>query len=518
MTESRSSWKSNIGFLLAAIGSAIGLGNVWRFSYMAHQHGGGAFLIPYLCALLVAGIPIMLVEYGLGHREKGSSPLSFARTDLRFEWLGWWMPVVAMFGIMLFYSVVIGWCLNYLFYSFTLSWGADTQNFFFNEFLQLSDSASHLAGVRVPILFATMLVWVLCWLICFRDIRHGIEKASIIFMPALFLLTIVIVIWTVNLEGAGTAIKEHYLHADWTKINLFASDPQIRSEAGKVWAAAFGQIFFTLSLGFGIMITYASYLPEKSDIGKNALITAVVNCLYSFIAGFAVFGIVGFMAHSQSVPFSEAIKGGPQLAFVVYPKAISMLPSMSALFGILFFLMLVIAGLTSGVSLVEAFTCSLTDKFDWPRQRVVTILCIAGFLGSIIFTTRAGLYLLDIADHFITNYGLVLGGLLECLIVGWFVKAKVLRNHINSQGSKIPAIWDVFIKYTTPAILLYLLYISLAEDLTHNYSDYPTDQLLIFGGGWLLICFVVALAFAFYPWKPKKLKRRHLPEEDDLLV
>ncbi|MFC1512936.1 sodium-dependent transporter [Thermodesulfobacteriota bacterium] len=518
MPHSRSSWQSNLGFLLAAIGSAIGLGNIWRFSYMAHQYGGGAFLIPYLVALIVAGLPIMLLEYGVGHREKGSSPLSFARLDSRFEWLGWWMPVVAMFGIMLYYSVVIGWCVNYLFFAFNLSWGTDTQAFFFNDFLQLSDSAATLGGVRVPIVFSTLLVWVVCWLICFRDIRHGIEKASFVFMPVLFLLTLIIVGWTMTLEGAGDAISNHYLHADWSKINLFAADPEVRKGAGEVWAAAFGQIFFTLSLGFGIMITYASYLPEESDIGKNALITCLINCLYSFVAGFAVFGIVGFMAHSQNVPFAEAIKGGPQLAFVVYPKAISMLPSMNVLFGVLFFLMLVVAGFTSGVSLIEAFSCAITDKFDWPRKRVVTMICVAGFLGSLVFTTRGGLYLLDIADHFVTNYGLVIGGILECLLVGWILKAHVLRNYINKQGSAIPVIWNLLIRYTTPIILIYLLYLSLDGDLAKNYGDYPTDQLILYGVGWLLICLLAALALAFSRWDIKKLKRRHRPEEDELLV
>lgn len=517
-TNDRSSWKSNIGFLLAAIGSAIGLGNVWRFSYMAHQHGGGAFLIPYITALVLAGIPIMIVEYGIGHREKGSSPLAFLRVDKRFEWLGWWMPVVAMFGIMLYYSVVIGWCVNYFFFAFNQSWGSDTQTFFFSQFLQLSDSATSLGGIRVPIIFATLLVWVLCWAICFRDIRHGIEKASVVFMPVLFLLTIVIVLWTLFLDGASDAIINHYLHADWSKINIFASDPELRRSARDVWTAAFGQIFFTLSLGFGIMITYASYLPEKSDIGKNALITSIANCSYSLIAGLAVFGIVGFMAESQGVPFEEAIKGGPQLAFVVYPKAISLLPSMNGLFGAIFFLMLIIAGLTSGVSLVEAFACSITDKFDWPRKNVVTVVCVAGFLGSIIFATRGGLYILDIADHFITNYGLVVGGALECIIVGWFLKASVLRQHINERGSTIPKIWNFLIKYTTPAILIYLLYISISSDIEKRYGGYPADQLILFGAGWMLICLIAALAFAFSPWKPEKLKRRHQPGEDDLLV
>ena len=518
MSQQRSSWKSNFGFLLAAIGSAIGLGNVWRFSYMAHQYGGGAFLVPYLVALLVAGVPIMIIEYGLGHREKGSSPLSFVRIDKKFEWLGWWMPIIAMFGIMLYYSVVIGWCINYFFYSFNLSWGGDTQGFFFNQFLQLSDSAADIGGVRMPIAAATLFVWIMCWFICYRDIRHGIEKASVIFMPILFLLTLVLVFWSLFLEGASDAIFNHYLHADWSKINLISADPEVRSEAGKVWAAAFGQIFFTLSLGFGIMITYASYLPEKTDVGKNAFITCLVNCLYSFVAGFAVFGIVGFMAHSQGVPFEDAIKGGPQLAFVVYPKAISLLPSMNVLFGVIFFLMLVIAGLTSGISLIEAFACAITDKFDWSRGKVVTFVCVVGFLGSLIFTTRGGLYLLDIADHFITNYGLVIGGLLECLIIGWILKASVLRKHISRLGTIIPPLWDLLVKFITPGILIYLLYLSLAGDFAENYEGYPTEQLMLYGVGLILICLVGALVLTFVPWKPEKLKRRHRPEEDELLI
>ena len=180
--------------------------------------------------------------------------------------------------------------------------------------------------------------------------------------------------------------------------------------------------------------------------------------------------------------------------------------------------MLIIAGLTSGVSLIEAFACAITDKFDWPRQWVVTIICAAGFLGSIIFTTHGGLYVLDIADHFITNYGLVLGGLLECIIVGWVLKATVLRKHINRHGKKIPLLWNFLIRYTTPAVLCYLLYLSLEGDLDKTYGGYDSDQLIIFGVGWMIICFVVALGFAFSKWKPDKLKRRHRPEEDELLV
>jgi NSS family neurotransmitter:Na+ symporter len=180
--------------------------------------------------------------------------------------------------------------------------------------------------------------------------------------------------------------------------------------------------------------------------------------------------------------------------------------------------MLVIAGLTSGISLIEAFTCAISDKFDWQRGKVVTSVCCIGFLGSLIFTTRGGLYLLDIADHFITNYGLVIGGLLECLIIGWIVKATVLREHVSSLGTRIPVLWDILVKFVTPLILIYLLYLSLKGDLSENYSGYPTGQLLIYGVGWMLVCLMLALGLTFAPWKEEKLKRRHKPEEDELLV
>jgi NSS family neurotransmitter:Na+ symporter len=224
------------------------------------------------------------------------------------------------------------------------------------------------------------------------------------------------------------------------------------------------------------------------------------------------------MAQSQGVPFEEAIKGGPQLAFVVYPKAISLLPGMNVLFGVIFFLMLVIAGLTSGISLIEAFACAITDKFDWPRGKVVTVVCVLGFLGSLVFTAQGGLYLLDIADHFITNYGLVLGGLLECLIVGWVVKARVMRKYVNSLGTIVHPLWDLLVKVVTPAILAYLIFLSLKGDLAENYSGYPTEQLLLYGVGWMFVCLVSALLLTFIPWKPEKLKKKHFPGEDELLI
>lgn len=509
----RSVWGSKVGFLLAAIGSAVGLGNIWRFGYMAYENGGGAFLVPYAVALVLAGIPLMILEYALGHREKASPPLAFARVSRKWETIGWWMPVVAFFGITLFYAAVIGWCMNYFVFSFNQAWGADTGAFFMDTFLQVSDSPFNLGGIRWPILAGTALTWVISWAICYREVNHGIEKASMVFMPLLVVLTLVLVGWSLQLDGAWAAIKEHYLTARWEKINPFTAG------GGKVWVAAFGQIFFTLSLGFGIMITYASYLPKKTDIVGNALITSVLNCLYSFITGFAVFGTIGFMAASKGVPFEEAITSGPGLAFVVYPEAINQLPAGQTIFGLLFFLVLIMAGLSSAISLVEAFCCSLIDKFSFSRKKTVTAVCLLGFFGSAVFTTRAGLWILDIVDHFINNYGLVTGGIVECLLVGWVLKAAVARRHVDSAGGlKLSKAWDVLVRFVTPAILIVVIGFALYSEFSGNYGDYSSAALLVFGVGWLVAAGVVSVILMRYPWSHRKLAHEHEPEEDHLIV
>ncbi len=492
---------------MAAIGSAVGLGNIWRFSYIAYENGGGAFLVPYFVALLTAGIPLMILEYGLGHKKHGSSALSFAKVGRKYEWLGWWMPIFVMFGIMFYYSVIIGWCVNYAIYSVNLKWGANTEEFFLKSFLGLSSHVGEMGGLRLNILCSTAFIWGVMWLICYRKISHGIERACKIFMPLLFVLTLILIIWGCTLDGAAEGLK-WYLKPDWSKIADW-----------KVWVAAYGQIFFTLSLGFGIMITYASYLPKKSDLVQNAIITCVTNCLYSFLAGFAVFSVLGYMAQQKGVPINEVVKSGPTLAFVVYPEAISRLPFLNNVFGLIFFITLVIAGLSSGISIIEAVTSAFIDKFELERKKTVNIICLAGFLGSIVFTAQNGLYLLDIVDHFLNQYGLVLAGLLECIIIGWILKAKVLREHVNAVSKrKINRIWDIFIKYITPAVLLSILINELKNEFTKPYGGYGLKFLLFIGVGWVVVTLIIAVVVSISPWNPEKLKYDHRPEEDDLMV
>lgn len=480
-----------MGFIFAALGSAVGLGNIWRFSYLCYKNGGGAFLIPYTIALFVVGIPLMLLELGLGHRMRGSAPMSFAKVDRNWEWCGWWAVNCAMYGIMLYYSVIIAWCLSYVFFAANMSWGADPNAFFFQDFLQMSSGPGEVGDIRTPILLALSGVWLICWFIVYFGVQKGVERANKIFMPLLFVLIVILTLWSVNLPGAKIGL-EAYLKPNFALLK----NPQI-------WIDAFSQIFFTLSLAFGIMVTYASYLSRKVDLLQDALIVTFGNCLFSILAGFAVFGTLGYMAFSTGQPVDAVVKESIGLAFVAYPQAISLMPGVTAkLFGALFFVSLVIAGLSSAISLVEAFSSAVIDKFHYPRKVVVSAVCMTGFLGSIVFCAKSGLFWIDILDHFVTHYGLVIIGLLECVLVGWLYKAKKMRAHIDhTSGRAMFSIWDFCVKFAVPIVLIVLLCHDLLNEISQPYEGYPGGALFLLGFNWIGLALIAALFVAMRPWK-----------------
>jgi len=504
--EQRSKWGTNLGFLLAAIGSAVGLGNIWRFPYVAYENGGGAFLIPYFVALLTAGIPILMLEFALGHHRQASAPKAFRHIDGKWEWLGWWAVLFVMFGIQLYYIVIIGWCGNYMVFSLTQAWGDDPNGFFFSQFLQRPGDGSvwGITGVRWPIAGAVAFLWLVNWVIAYGGVQKGIERAVKIMMPVLFAITLVIILWAVSLPGAGKGIR-HYVTPDFNKITDL-----------KVWIAAYGQIFFSLSLGFGIMIAYSSYLPRDANIFKNSLIVAMSNSCYEVCAGFGVFSILGYMAVSKGLEINEVVESGIGLAFVAYPKAISMLPHGRA-FGFLFFLLLIIAGISSSISIIEAFTSAMLDKFAVSRRRVITGVCVVGFLGSLLFTTNVGLFWLDIVDHFLNQYGLITVGILEALVVGWLYRTDLLKAHIVANlglsGTRhkvfnyvVLQLWMYCIRFVTPVALGIAIIHSLIREFATPYEGYPISGVLVLGVGWLLVTHIFAFGLSGLPWRGEPAK------------
>ncbi|MBD8513912.1 sodium-dependent transporter [Photobacterium sp. WH77] len=477
----REQWGTRAGFILAAVGSAIGLGNIWRFPYMAYENGGGAFFIPYLFAMITAGIPFMIMEFSLGHKLRGAAPRAFSKLGVKLEWLGWFQVFIASV-IAVYYVAVIGWAISYLGFAFTQSWGSDTNAFFFSEYLKLGDnSPSNLGGLQLHIAIPMIIAWGITFAAIFTGVKGGIERASKIMMPLLFLMVLALIARVIFLDGALNGLN-YLFQPDFSKI-LDA----------KVWSAAYGQIFFTLSVGFAIMIAYSSYLPEKSDISNNAFMTVLINCGFSMVAGILIFSVLGYMAQEQAKPLTEVVSAGVGLAFVTIPAAINLLPAPYIL-GPVFFLALVVAGLSSHISIIEAVTSAVMDKLKWSRKKAASVVCGVGFIVSMAFATNGGLLLLDLVDYFINNVALLASCLIELLVIGWLLKVSDIRSYVNSISEFSIGKWfEICIRFISPIMLAIILGTNLTNTFNNGYGGYETSDLLMLGWGLVAAMFVIAV-------------------------
>ncbi|MFX3625580.1 MAG: sodium-dependent transporter [Ectobacillus sp.] len=478
--ENRQQWGTRAGFILAAVGSAVGLGNIWRFPYTAYENGGGAFFLPYLFALLTTGISLLALEFALGHRHRGSAPLTFFRIHKRAEFVGWWQVLIT-FVIATYYAVIIAWSLSYTYFSITGAWGTDTETFLFKDYLNIAEKPGQFGGLVPGVLIPLAIVWIVTLGVAFKGVKRGIEAMNRLFIPALVVMFLVIVVRAVTLEGAVMGLN-NFFEPDWNRIL-----------DGKVWLAAYGQIFFSLSLAFGIMITYSSYLPKESDTTNNAFITAFANSSFELLAGIGVFAALGFMAHNAGVSVDKVATAGVGLAFVVFPQIINELP-LSQLFGTLFFLCLAIAGITSLISLVEVCFSAVSEKLGLSRNKTICIMGSLLVLGSLMFATQGGLYFLDVIDYFANNFGLIVVALAEIITVGLVLRRlNVYRDHANLKSDiKLGAFWKISLLFITPVVLGYMLYDGIIQNLAKNYGGYPTKFIVTYG--WAVTVGVVILA------------------------
>ncbi|WP_433744189.1 sodium-dependent transporter [Falsibacillus pallidus] len=493
--DNRPQWGTRAGFVLAAIGSAVGLGNIWRFPGTAYDNGGGAFFLPYLFALLTAGIPLLILEFTIGHKHRGSAPLSYARVRRGAEWMGWWQVAIA-FVISTYYSVIIAWAMSYSVFSFKLSWGqGDTVNFLVSDYLKVAKAGE--VGSLVPgVLIPLIITWVVTLAILFAGVKKGIEKANKIMIPALVVLFLIIVVRALTLEGAVDGLNA-FFKPNWDMI----AKPQ-------VWVAAYGQIFFSLSIAFAIMVTYSSYLPKKSDITNNAFITGFANSSVELLAGIGVFAALGFMAHQQGVPVDKVVSSGVILAFAVFPEIINQFPALNGLFGFLFFFCLVLAGLSSLISIVETFIAGVQEKFNVSRKLAVSVGGGLSALISLFFATQGGLNFLDVTDEFINQFGVALAGLFEVVFFAWFVKQlNPLKQHADAISDiKLGAWWKICLSIITPIVLGYMMYGKFKERIVNGYGDYPADFLFNYGWSVALGAILIAVLISRKSWPGSKIE------------
>lgn len=456
----RETWNSKAGFIIAAIGSAVGLGNLWRFPYIAASNGGGAFIFPYLFAIITAGIPILILEYTMGKTYRSGAPGCFARISRRFEWLGW-LQVMTAFLIAIYYSAIVVWVLSYLGFSFGTQWGTETGDFFY-AYLGITDSITQLGGLKTNLILPFFIVWALVAIIMYRGINKGINLACKICMPILAACVVIIVIRGITLPGAIDGIA-YMFTPDWSAI-----------AHTDVWVAAYGQVFFSLSIAFGIMLSYSSYLPKEEDVVNTAFLTACTNHGFELFAGIGIFSIIGYMAGAQGVDVSEVATAGVGLAFVVFPTAINALPAFNTLFGILFFLSLFTAAITSMISIIQAIIPGIEDKWEMSHKKATTIVLIPIFVLSFLFITGAGLYILDLADYIANNIGIVFGGVTEVFIIGWLFKPEKLRLEANRYSNfAVGKWWNYALKIVTFVVLGYTMILNLITYFKDGYEGYP---------------------------------------------
>ncbi|STQ75151.1 sodium-dependent transporter [Grimontia hollisae] len=477
----REVWGSRAGFILAAVGSAIGLGNIWRFPYMAYENGGGAFFVPYLFAMLTAGIPFMIMEFGLGHKLRGSAPVVFSKLNTKFEWLGWFqVGIAAVIGV--YYVAVIGWAMSYVGFAFDQSWGTDTNAFFFSEYLKLGEnSPSNLGSWQLHIAIPMAIAWAITFAAVFTGIKGGIERANKVLMPVLFIMIILLIARVSSLPGAVEGLN-YLFTPDFSKLT-----------DTKVWSAAYGQIFFTLSVGFAIMLAYSSYLPKKSDVTNNAFMTVLINCGFSILAGVLIFSILGYMAQEQGKALTDVVSGGVGLAFITLPQAINLLP-VPYLLGPLLFLALVVAGLSSHISIIEAVTSAIIDKLNISRKVAASTVCGIGFVVSMAFATNGGLLLLDLVDYFINNVALLASCLIELVILGWLIKVSDIRDHVNNVSEFSVGAWlEVCVRFISPLMLAWIVGTNLLNTVNEGYGGYTQSDLLVLGWGLTVALVVVGI-------------------------
>jgi len=486
----RGAFSSRRVFILAAIGSAVGLGNIWRFPYVAYDEGGGAFMIPYIVALLTAGLPFLMLDYGLGHRNRGSAPLSFARISRKGEPLGWWQVAIC-FVIAIYYAAIIGWAAVYAILSIDKSWGSDPATYFSAEFLKSADpgvSMDFVGGLLVPLL----LVWVVLLVVLALGVQKGIGMISVIFIPILVIAFVALVIQALLLDGAAEGLEALFT-PDWGALR-----------GTSVWIAAYGQIFFSLSVGFGIMITYSAYVDRKENMTGSGLVVGFANSGFELLAGIGVFAALGFIASSTGGdPGAAAQEGGIGLAFIAFPTIINEAPA-GALLGVLFFVSLVIAGITSLISVLEVVIAAVRDKFELSRVTAVLAVAVpAAVASTLLFSTTTSLYALDIIDHFINHFGILLVAVVSMVMLAWVFRAvPTLARHLNRHGSlKLGYVWMALVSVITPAALAWVLVDQFRTDIETPYEGFPTWMLGWLGWGVAGGVIVVGLLASLVPWR-----------------
>lgn len=435
----RVSFGSRLGAILAAAGSAVGLGNIWRFPYETGNHGGAAFILIYLGCIFVLGLPIMIAEFTIGRRSKASTGEAFKALAPKgsWRWVGY-LGVLTGFLILGYYSVVAGWTLEYIFAASTGQFSGKSSGDFVTMFQRFSQDPLR------PLLWLVVFMS-LTHLVIIKGVQKGIERSSKVLMPLLFILVILLAVCSVMLPGAEKGIE-------------FLFKPDFSKVTPDVFLGAMGQAFFSMSLGMGCLSTYASYFGKDTRLGHTAMSVGLIDTFVAVLAGLIIF----------PAAFSVGIEpdAGPSLIFITLPnvfqQAFSGVPVLAYICSVLFYVLLALAALTSTISLHEVSTAFLHEKFHFTRSKAACIITLGSLLIGVVSSlalgdwskyTIAGMNMFDALDFLTAKIMLPLGGMFAAVFVGWIIDKNIVKEEITNYGTLNMPLYPVFLfvlKFVAP--------------------------------------------------------------------
>lgn len=445
MNEKRSSFSGNLGFILAAAGSAVGLGNLWRFPYLAAQYGGGIFLFVYLILVFTFGFSLLILEIAMGRKTKESSITAYGKLNKKFGWMGTLSLLIPVL-ILPYYSVIGGWVIKYMTVYLTGQGKPAAESGYFGAFI----------GQTASPLFMFFLFITLTVMIVALGVEKGIERVSKFMMPVLILITIGIAIFIATIPGAGEGIK-YYLLPDFSKFSF------------KTLCAAMGQLFYSLSIAMGIMVAYGSYVKDDINLNESVTSIQVFDTIVAILSGLMIVPAVYIFSGEEGLA-----TGGAGLMFKTLPMVFDAMP-MGSIVGAAFFILVFLAALTSSISLMEAIVSMFMDKFKLTRIKAVLIiygitlvLGIPSALGYGIWShiTVLGMDFLTFFDYISNSVMMPILAIGTCLLAGWFMNLKDIEDEITKNGEafKRRGIFRVMIKYIAPVFLcIILVFYTLAQ-------------------------------------------------------
>uniref|UniRef100_A0A8C2EL53 Transporter n=1 Tax=Cyprinus carpio TaxID=7962 RepID=A0A8C2EL53_CYPCA len=493
----RETWGKKLDFLLSVIGFAVDLANVWRFPYLCYKNGGGAFLIPYVLFLVIAGMPLFYMELALGQFNREGAATVWKICPV-FKGVGYTVIIIALY-VGFYYNVIIAWSLYYLFASLTSelpwlgckhSWNSPNctepqhingtvlgnrtsyskfkntpaGEFYERGVLHIHESRG-IDDLGLPRWELAICLIVVVFILYFSLWKGVKSSGKVVYVTATmpYIVLLVLLIRGITLPGAMNGIRA-YLHIDLKKLN----NPQ-------VWIDAATQIFYSLGAGFGVLIAFASYNKFENNCYRDAILTSTINCVTSFISGFAIFSVLGYMANQHQVNIKDVATEGAGLVFIIYPEAISTLPG-ATFFAIVFFIMLLTLGIDSAMGGMEAVITGLSDDFKIlkrNRKLFTFIVAFGTFLMALLCITNGGIYVLTLLDKYAAGTSILFGVLIEAIGVSWFYGVDRFSEDIERMTGFKPGIyWRLCWKYVSPTFLLFVVIASIVTSGELRYDDY----------------------------------------------